>query len=137
MPGQRILIMDFADILEELRKTLRGLCVGPVRLSTDAAYGDDIADPSRLVSLSSGLRQRLPTLEEDAGAAAASAAAELDRIAALIEKGPVKPSMENLCERYGGGLLDARTVIYLTGWGLERLYDECEKVTGKPAPPAY
>lgn len=129
--------MDFADLLEELRVTLRTLCTGERRLPIEDAYGDDIADPGRLAKLAAALRRDVDGLSEEAVAEALKGADSLDGIIEWIGRVPERPSKEELCRRYADGKLDARTVIYLTGWNLETLYDECEKVTGQPAPPAY
>lgn len=129
--------MDFADLLEQLRVTLRTLCTGERRLPIEQAYGQDIADPQRLGLLASALRREVDGLSGEAVEAALKGAESLDGIVEWIGRNPERPSKENLCRRYAEGKLDARTVIYLTGWNLETLYDECEKVTGRPAPPAY
>lgn len=129
--------MDFADLLEQLRSTLRSLCTGPRLLPIEDAYGDDIADPDRLARLAEALRRDGEGYGAEAVEASLAGAEKLDGIIAWIVRKPDRPTNEDMCRRYAAGGLDARTVIYLTGWNLETLYDECEKVTGQPAPPAF
>lgn len=39
----------------------------------------------------------------------------------------VTPTVDELCTRYSSGSLDARTVLHITGWTLDELYDACSQ----------
>lgn len=126
--------MDLAEIVEELRGILRGLCTGALRLPVEEAYGENVADAARLRELASRLERRLDTLEPEARSEAVQGVSELTAIADRLEASPARPSGAELCRRYSEGVIDARTVLYITGWSLDRLHDECANL---PEPPVY
>lgn len=50
----------------------------------------------------------------------------MDQLAEKLSGDLVRPSDDDLCGRFASGDIDARTVLDITGWSVDDLYDNCQ-----------
>lgn len=51
----------------------------------------------------------------------------MEKLADKLSGNLVRPSDDELCGRFSSGSIDARTVLDITGWSVDELYDNCER----------
>ncbi|MNU49303.1 hypothetical protein D3C71_382420 [compost metagenome] len=118
--------MDLADVIEETRKLKRRLCSADIGLTTEDVFGKPFLDYDHLIDLRNKLQQYV-----SACARSDHEARELlscmDKLADKLSGNLVRPSDDELCGRFSSGSIDARTVLDITGWSVDELYDNCER----------
>lgn len=122
--------MDLADAIEETRRLKRALCYEAVGLTPDDVFGGDFLDWEHLCSLRQRLERHLASTSHPRGRELLGA---MERLEGILAGDLVAPPEEDLCRRYSDGLLDARTVIQITGWSVDDLYETCCRMGLSPA----
>lgn len=50
----------------------------------------------------------------------------MDKLAEKLSSDLIRPTDDDLCARFVSGAIDARTVLDITGWSVDDLYDNCQ-----------
>ncbi len=118
--------MDLADVIEETRKLKRRLCSADVGFTAEDVFRKPFLEFDHLIDLRNRLQKYV-----SASARPISEAKELlacmDKLAEKLSGDLVRPSDDDLCARFSSGSIDARTVLDITGWSVDELYDNCER----------
>lgn len=114
--------VDIADAIEETRRLKRALCSEALGLTPDDVFEGEFLDREHLARLRRRLGVRLRMAGHTRGEEIMEALKRLEDV--LSQKLPM-PSEDDLCRRYSDGKLDARTVIHITGWSVDELYEAC------------
>lgn len=111
-----------AEVIEETRRLKRALCSREAGLTPDEVFAGDFLDREHLYRLKEKLAQ---TMKSGLQPLAEPLIDEIERLGSLLALPLVKPTEEDLCRRFSTGRIDARTVIHITGWSVDELYDAC------------
>ena len=122
--------MDIADAIEETRRLKRALCSDAVGFTPQDVFEGGFLDRDHLCRLRERLARQVQTNRHPEGQQILSA---MDRLAGVLSAELPTPSEEDLCRRYSSGQLDARTVIHITGWSVDELYEACSRMGLSPA----
>lgn len=114
---------DLADVIENTRSVKRRLCVGPLNYSPDRVFQGEFLDIPALETLRDELQQSEENSPEPGECR--ECAVQLQTIIDTLRANPVRPTDRDLCERFVGGKIDARTALQITGWTPVELYDAC------------
>lgn len=118
--------MDLADIIEETRLLKRRLCMGSLELPPNRVFKEPFIDMGHFLELKGTLEDIISKGEADHTSEAAECLEQLGRIVDALSGQLARPPNDDLCRRFTQGLLDARTVMDITGWSADELYDECK-----------
>lgn len=118
------LLVDLADVIEETRKLKRRLCAADIGLTTEDVFGKPFLDYDHLIDLRNKLQKYLSAKPDHEGSELLSC---MDKLADKLSGNLVRPSDDELCGRFSSGSIDARTVLDITGWSVDELYDNCER----------
>jgi hypothetical protein len=118
--------VDLADVIEETRKLKRRLCSADVGLTPEDVFEKPFLDLDHLIDLRNRLRKYVAASSEGDDEAHALLAC-MDKLADELSGDLPRPSDDDLCRRFSSGSIDARTVIDITGWSVDELYDNCQR----------
>lgn len=121
--------MDIADAIEETRRLKRRLCAANVGLTPEDVFRDTFPDAEHLKFLKSRIEERMAA---DTDPSLREMAMQIERLQILVYEDLPRPSDDDLCVRFSNGDLDARTVIDITGWSPDELYDRCAALGIQP-----
>jgi hypothetical protein len=118
--------VDLADAIEETRKLKRRLCSAECGFTPEDVFRKPFLDLGHLRNLRDRLQNYVKTncvsdAEPD------ELLCCMDRLVENLSADLARPSDDALCNRYSSGGLDARTVLDITGWSVDELYDNCER----------
>jgi hypothetical protein len=118
--------VDLADVIEETRRLKRRLCSADVGLTAEYVFRKPFLDFDHLIDLRDKL-QKYVRADARPDCEARELLACMDRLAEKLSGDLVRPSDDELCGRFSTGSIDARTVLDITGWSVDELYDNCER----------
>lgn len=119
--------VDLAEIVERTRKLKRRLALGPLGYGADEVFREPFLDLPHLIELRTKVAGDAACRKAKMRAEAKDCLRDLDAIIAAMNDSPPRPPDDELCRRFSGGTIDVRTVMHITGWSLEELYDECSR----------
>lgn len=125
--------VDLADVIEETRKFKRKLCTADIGFTHDEVFDRPFLDHEHLIELREKLGECLKN-RSNADPLSTSLLSCVDRIIDAVARDPRTPSEDELCRRFSSGDLDARTVMHITKWSMDDLYDNC---ASRGLPPAF
>lgn len=119
--------VDLADVIERTRELKRRLAGGCLALDPDDVFREPFLHLPHLKQLRECIDRALSDEEPSRRAEAEECARCLDVIIRAIESGAKCPPEDELCLRFSRNEIDARTVMQITGWSPEELYDACSR----------
>lgn len=119
--------MDLADVVERTRDLKRRLAAGGLPFSPEELFREPFVHAPHLVEIRARLDDMIASLPEERCSEALECRKSADDILAALEAGPPCPPEDELCCRFSRNEIDARTVLQITGWSLEDLYDACSR----------
>jgi hypothetical protein len=118
--------VDLADVVERTRDLKRRLASGRLAFNPDELFKEPFVHAPHLMKIRDKLDDIIAS-QPDQRAEALDCRGLLDAILAALESGPPCPTEDELCRRFSKREIDARTVLQITGWTLEELYDACSR----------
>jgi hypothetical protein len=118
--------VDLADVIEETRKLKRRLCSAGVGLTPEDVFEKPFLDLDHLIDLRNRLRKYVVASSKSDDEAHTLLAC-MDKLADELSGDLPRPSDDDLCSRFSSGSIDARTVLDITGWSVDELYDNCQR----------
>lgn len=119
--------MDLADVVERTRELKRRLASGRLPFSPEEVFREPFIHQPHLVEMRCRLDELIREAQSEWLDEAVDCRQGLDEIIAAIEADPAPPPEADLLRRFSERKIDARTVIQLTGWSLEEMYDACSR----------
>jgi hypothetical protein len=119
--------VDLADVVERTRDLKRRLAAGGLPFSAEELFKEPFVHKPHLMEIRDRLEEIAASLPDGGGTEALDCRKRLDAILEALEAGPPCPPEDELCCRFSRNEIDARTVLQITGWSLEDLYDACNR----------
>jgi hypothetical protein len=119
--------VDLADVIERTRELKRRLAGGCLALDPDDVFREPFLHLPHLKQLRDCIAKASSDGDPSLVAEAEECSRCLDVIIEALENGAECPPEDDLCSRFSRNEIDARTVMQITGWSPEELYDACSR----------
>lgn len=119
--------MDLAEVVERTREVKRRLASGRLPFSPEEVFREPFMHLPHLVEMRCRLDELIRNGSPEWLEEAIDCRKGLDQIIAAMKADLASPGEEELLRRFSEGRIDARTVLQLTGWSLEEMYDACSR----------
>lgn len=117
--------VDLADVIEETRVLKRRLCLGRLELPPNEVFKQPFVHMEHFQEMRVTLERMVAEGKDGSVSEASECLDHLARIVEALSGRLERPTDEELCRRFAGGRLDVRTVLDITGWTTDELYDAC------------